>query len=60
MASKMQNHLIFSLIPEKLDVGSDEERAGFGMLKIETENLVLTEGIDRHLKNYREGPLVSG
>ena len=60
MESEMQGHLMFSLSREKLDVGSAEERAAFGMLKIETDDIILTEGIDRHLKSYREGPLVSG
>ena len=54
-------NLDISLSPaDSLDIGSPEERAGFGTIKIETDDALLTEGIDQHIGKHREGPLVSG
>lgn len=58
----MHRHkLEISLSPvDSLDIGSREERLGFGIVKIETDEVLLTEGIDQHINAPREGPLVSG
>jgi len=52
--------LNIALAPERLDEGSPEERAGFGLLTIRADGLALTEGFDDFIKGYRPGPLVSG
>ena len=52
--------LEFSLAPERLDEGSPEERATFGLLTLRTAHQSLTEGFDHFLDGYRPGPLVSG
>lgn len=56
----MPNKIDISLSPAALDSGSPEERAGFGVLTIETGEHTLTEGIDQHEGVPREGPRVSG
>jgi hypothetical protein len=48
------------LSPERLDEGTLEERAGFGLFTIRTAGAFLTEGIDFYLNGYRAGPLLSG
>ncbi len=52
--------LDIALAPERLDEGSPEERACFGLLTIRADGLALTEGFDAFTKGYRPGPLVSG
>ncbi len=52
--------LEFGLAPERLDEGSLEERAAFGLFTLRTANQSLTEGFDHFLNGYRPGPLVSG
>ena len=44
---------------EKLEEGSAEERACFGILVIRSGNLLLSEGIDGFVDRRRDGPLVS-
>jgi hypothetical protein len=45
---------------ERLDEGSAQERACFGMLTFRCGDLLLTEGLDGFVDRAREGPLVSG
>lgn len=52
--------LEFGLAPERLDEGSAEERAAFGLFTLRTATQSLTEGFDHFLNAYRPGPLVSG
>lgn len=52
--------LEFSLAPERLDEGSPEERAAFGLFTLRTAHQSLTEGFDSFLNGFRPGPLVSG
>ena len=54
------DRLTFSLDPETLDEGAEEEKAGFGTIKVVADGYCLTEGFDEHAKSYREGPLASG
>lgn len=56
----MPEALEISLFPERLDEGSPEERAAFGMFTICAAQASLTEGFDFYLKGLRAGPLVSG
>ena len=56
----MTQGLDISLAPEKLDEGSPEERAAFGLLSIRAGSLCLTEGFDWFIDALRPGPLVSG
>jgi hypothetical protein len=51
--------LEFTLTPERLDEGSAEERAAFGLFEIRSEHFSLTEGYDSFIDSYRKGPLVS-
>jgi len=46
--------------PERLDEGSLEERACFGLFKICSNGVSLTEGFDTYVNRLRPGPLVSG
>ncbi len=52
--------LEFSLTPERLDEGSSEERAAFGLFSVRTLQQSLTEGFDFFVNGFRQGPLVSG
>ncbi|WP_211258308.1 ImmA/IrrE family metallo-endopeptidase [Sphingomonas sanxanigenens] len=52
--------LEFGLAPERLDEGSPEERAAFGLFTVRTARQSLTEGFDSFLNGFRQGPLVSG
>ncbi len=52
--------LEISLAPERLDDGSPEEKAAFGLFTIRTPHSSLTEGFDYYINGYRQGPLVSG
>lgn len=56
----MPEELEFSLAPERLDEGSSEEQAAFGMFTIRANGLPLTEGLDHFIQALRPGPLVSG
>lgn len=56
----MSPGLEVTLSPERLDEGSPEERATFGLFMILTPNASLSEGFDSYLNGYRQGPLVSG
>ena len=60
MDGEGRDKLTFSLDPETLDEGSAEEKAGFGTIKVVTDGHCLTEGFDRHVQIYRDGPLASG
>lgn len=44
---------------ERTGEGTPEERASFGMLRIGTADLSLTEGFDTYVNRLRDGPLVS-
>ena len=56
----MPSGLEFNLAPERLDEGSPEEQAAFGLFTIRAGNLALTEGFDCFISALRPGPLVSG
>jgi len=56
----MQGRINLSLSPATLDSGSPEERAGFGRIRLVTDEYTLTEGFDAHTGVPQEGPLVSG
>jgi hypothetical protein len=56
----MPTGLEISLAPEKLDEGSPEERAAFGLFSVCAGALTLTEGFDSFVAALRAGPLVSG
>lgn len=56
----MSDHLAIDLAPERLEDGSPEERASFGMLTIRANGIALTEGFDHFVQALRPGPLVSG
>ncbi len=44
---------------ERTDEGTPEERATFGMLRMGTADVSLTEGFDAYVNRLRDGPLVS-
>ncbi len=52
--------LEIDLSPERMDEGTAEERATFGLFTIKTQDTSLTEGFDYFLNGNRLGPLVSG
>ena len=52
--------LKFSLVPEKLQAGSPEERAAFGTIAVIANGMVLTEGVGIDGNKLRKGPRVSG
>ena len=52
--------LEIALAPERLDDGTPEERACFGLFTIRAGEADLTSGIDYFVSAYRSGPLVSG
>ena len=52
--------LEIALAPERLDHGTPEERACFGLLTIRAGAAELTGGLDYFISAYRPGPLVSG
>jgi hypothetical protein len=52
--------LDIALAPERLDEGSPEESACFGLFTMRADSLSLTEGFDAFINGYRPGPLVSG
>ncbi len=56
----MSVNLEISLAPKRLNEGSPEECAAFGLFKVCTAETSLTEGFDYYLTGYRPGPLVSG
>jgi hypothetical protein len=60
MEAAVPAELEFSLAPERLDEGTPEERAAYGLLSIRTAHQSLTEGFDHFINAFRPGPLVSG
>jgi len=56
----MPTGIDISLAPERLDEGSPEERAAFGLFTIRAGRMALTEGYDSFIEALRPGPLVSG
>ena len=56
----MRDGLTISLAPERLEEGSPEEQAGFGLFTIHANGVALTEGFDYFINGLRDGPLVSG
>ena len=52
--------LTFSLSAERLDAGSPEELATFGMLTIDANGRFLTVGVDTDTQELRRGPHVPG
>ena len=56
----MPDNFTIELSPEKLQDGSAEERATFGIFSIRAGDAFLTEGFDYFLKGYRKGPLIPG
>ncbi len=58
----MMSKLNISISPIPLDMGSDEEKAAFGLLNITALGHLLTEGTDTSGNDvaYRRGPYVSG
>jgi hypothetical protein len=60
MGAPLPVGLEISLASERLDDGSPEEKAAFGLFTIRTPHSSLTEGFDYFVKGYRQGPLVSG
>ncbi|MBV1703911.1 MAG: hypothetical protein KGI57_07070 [Hyphomicrobiales bacterium] len=60
MAKAMSEVLKIALTQERLDVGSPEERACFGMLRFISRDSDLISGVDHYANGYRPGPLSSG
>ena len=56
----MQEHLTLSLVPETLDLGSEEESATFGAFVLKANGRRLTEGVGVDGNELRSGPYVSG
>jgi len=56
----MPSGLEIALAPERLDEGTPEERACFGLFTMRVGEIDLTGGVDSFISNYRPGPLVSG
>ncbi|HJU15483.1 MAG TPA: hypothetical protein VJ770_03350 [Stellaceae bacterium] len=52
--------LEIALAPERLDEGTPEECACFGLFTIRAGEVELTSGMDFFISAYRPGPLVSG
>ena len=55
-----QERLTLSVVPETLDLGSEEERATFGAFVVEANGRRLTEGVGVEGNELRPGPYVSG
>lgn len=55
-----QERLTLSVVPETLDLGSEEERATFGAFVLEANGWRLTEGVGVDENELRPGPYVSG
>jgi hypothetical protein len=60
METALPDALEITLAPERLDEGSPEERAAFGLFTVKTPRLCLTQGVDWYVNALRDGPLVSG
>ena len=56
----MPEGLEIALAPEKLDEGSPEERACFGLFSVRAGEVELTAGFNSFISSYRPGPLISG
>jgi hypothetical protein len=60
MEKAMPDGLEISVAPERLDEGSPEERACFGLFSVRCGANELTAGVDHFASSLRTGPLVSG
>ncbi len=60
MAQQTQKQLTLSIDRESLDLGSPEEKAAFGLLKITANTHPLTRLFDSIQNEYYDGPFVSG
>jgi hypothetical protein len=60
MEGAMQDALTIALAPERLEDGTPEERATFGLFTIAASAFYLTQGFDHYISATRNGPLVSG
>ena len=60
MEPAMTTALTFGIAPERIEEGSPEERALFGLFTVHAGEAALTEGFDFFINSYRPGPLVSG
>jgi hypothetical protein len=60
MEQTMSPSLNMALAPERLEDGSAEERATFGLFTIRANNTSLTEGFDFFADALRAGPMISG
>jgi hypothetical protein len=56
----MSSSLHIALASERLEDGSPEERATFGLFTIRANNISLTEGFDFFADALRAGPMISG
>ena len=54
------NELKISINWERIEEGTPEERAGFGLLTASYGGIFLSEGLDGFVDRIRRGPLVSG
>ncbi len=60
METALPQALTIALGCERIDEGTPEERASFGLFTIRSEVASLTEGFDFYLNGLRDGPLVPG
>lgn len=60
MGTALPVGLDITLDPERLNEGSAEEKAAFGLFVVRAEQRLLTEGFDTFIDASRKGPLVSG
>jgi hypothetical protein len=60
METAAPEKLTVALGSERIDEGSPEERASFGMFTVRAAAISLTEGFDFHISGLRDGPLVAG
>ena len=56
----MSEGLTIALTAERLDEGTPEEKACFGLLRVQAQGNDLISGFDHYTNGYRPGPLVSG
>ena len=56
----MSEDLSIALTAERLDEGTPEEKACFGLLRMQSRGSDLISGFDHYTNGYRPGPLVSG
>jgi hypothetical protein len=60
MGKAMSEELEIALAPERLDEGTPEEKACFGLFTVRCGKSELVGGVDHYTNGYRAGPLVSG